>query len=69
MKAEVSRFKIIASFVPAELSWPPRITTSFYEIKVADSASTESGNLMGRIAQWSFITSYYSIESILPEPS
>jgi len=43
----VSRFNIIESFVPALLSWPPRIITSVEEINVADSASTDSGNLTG----------------------
>jgi len=57
------------SLVPALLSWPPKITTSFEEIRVAVSASTDSGNLIGKTVQWSLVTSYYSIESILPLPS
>jgi len=44
----VSRFNNIASLVPALLSCPPRIMTSFELINVADSASTERGNFIGR---------------------
>ncbi len=65
----VSRFNIIASFVPALLSWPPKIITSLFEISVAVSASTDNGNFIGKTLHWSDATSYYSIESILPEPS
>jgi hypothetical protein len=64
-----SRLRIMASLVPAELSWPPRITTSLFDIKVAVSASTESGNFTISTVQISFVTSYYSIESMRPLPS
>jgi hypothetical protein len=64
-----SKFRIIASLVPALLSCPPKITTSLFDMSVAVSASTERGNLTNRTVQMSLVTSYYSIESILPLPS
>ena len=57
------------SLVPALLSCPPRMMTSFDEINVTVSASTDKGNLIGNTPHWSLETSYYSIESILPLPS
>jgi len=44
----VSRLSIIASLVPALLSWPPNIITSLLEIRVAVSASTDKGNFIGK---------------------